>query len=55
MDSTVLGSSKVRVSAVCLGTMTFGNQTGAAQAHAQMDRALAAGIGNPPRFNGARP
>ncbi len=44
MDSTVLGSSKVRVSAVCLGTMTFGNQTGAAQAHAQMDRALAAGI-----------
>jgi len=44
MDSTTLGSSGVRVSAVCLGTMTFGNQTGAADAHAQMDRALAAGI-----------
>jgi len=44
MDSTTLGSSDLRVSAVCLGTMTFGNQTAAPDAQAQMDRALAAGI-----------
>jgi len=45
MNSMTLGNSQVRVSGVCLGTMTFGNQTPAAEAHAQMDRALAAGIG----------
>lgn len=39
-----LGGSGISVSGVCLGTMTFGNQTPAAEAHAQMDRALAAGI-----------
>ncbi|WP_104493175.1 aldo/keto reductase [Paracoccus denitrificans] len=44
MDSTTLGTSDLRVSGVCLGTMTFGNQTAEAEAHAQMDRALAAGI-----------
>ena len=40
-----LGSSKFVVPEVCLGTMTFGEQTSEADAHAQLDFALAAGIG----------
>ncbi|MFD1880433.1 aldo/keto reductase [Paracoccus pacificus] len=44
MDQVELGRSGIRVSAVCLGTMTFGNQTGQKDAFAQMDRALDAGI-----------
>ncbi|UXU76148.1 MULTISPECIES: aldo/keto reductase [unclassified Paracoccus (in: a-proteobacteria)] len=44
MRQMTLGNSSVQVSAVSLGTMTFGNQTSAAEAHAQLDRALAAGI-----------
>ncbi len=44
MRTTVLGNSDIRVSEICLGTMTFGNQTSAADAFAQMDRAVAAGI-----------
>ena len=39
-----LGRSGLRVSPFCLGTMTFGNQTGPDDAFAQMDRALDAGI-----------
>lgn len=39
-----LGRTAVTVSAVCLGTMTYGNQTGAADAFAQMDMALDHGI-----------
>jgi aryl-alcohol dehydrogenase-like predicted oxidoreductase len=39
-----LGQTDLRVSAVCLGTMTFGEQNTEAEAHAQLDRALAAGI-----------
>jgi aryl-alcohol dehydrogenase-like predicted oxidoreductase len=39
-----LGSSDIEVSALCLGTMTWGEQNSAAEAHAQIDRALAAGI-----------
>lgn len=42
MRMTQLGG--LTVSSICLGTMTFGNQTPAAEAHAQMDRALAAGV-----------
>lgn len=44
MERVVLGGSAIEVSAVCLGTMTFGNQTPEPEAHAQLDRALAAGI-----------
>jgi aryl-alcohol dehydrogenase-like predicted oxidoreductase len=44
MKREKLGHSDVEVSAFCLGTMTFGNQTGEADAHAQIDLALAAGI-----------
>lgn len=44
MQSLMLGNSGVSVSAICLGTMTYGNQTNADDAHRQMDRALDAGI-----------
>jgi aryl-alcohol dehydrogenase-like predicted oxidoreductase len=39
-----LGRSEFIVPEVCLGTMTFGEQTAEADAHAQLDYALAAGI-----------
>lgn len=44
MTTTVLGTSDLTVSDICLGTMTYSNQTDAADAFAQMDRAVAAGI-----------
>ncbi len=39
-----LGGSDLNVSAVCLGTMTFGQQNSEAEGHAQLDRARDAGI-----------
>jgi aryl-alcohol dehydrogenase-like predicted oxidoreductase len=39
-----LGYSDLNIPAVCLGTMTFGEQTGEQDAHSQLDFALAAGI-----------
>ncbi|MEY2633891.1 MAG: hypothetical protein RIR00_2545 [Pseudomonadota bacterium] len=39
-----LGHSDLRVSHVCLGTMTFGEQNSEAEAHAQLDQARAAGV-----------
>ena len=44
MQTMTLGTSGVSVSSVCLGTMTYGNQTAPADAHRQMDHALAAGV-----------
>lgn len=44
MEYRQLGRSDIQVSALCLGTMTFGEQNSAHDAHAQLDRALAAGI-----------
>ena len=44
MKRVTLGGSTVEVSEICLGTMTFGNQTAESDAHAQMDRAVDAGI-----------
>lgn len=44
MNGMELGDSGVKVSGICLGTMTFGNQTAPRDAHAQLDRALAAGV-----------
>lgn len=44
MKQVSLGQSDVTVSEICLGTMTFGNQTPEPDAHAQMSRALDAGI-----------
>ena len=39
-----LGGSDLRVSAICLGTMTFGEQVGTAEAHTILDLALARGV-----------
>lgn len=44
MKMNPLGRTGLTVSELCLGTMTFGNQTSEAGGHAQMDRALDAGI-----------
>lgn len=44
MDYRRLGGSELEVSGICLGTMTFGQQNTAADAHAQLDRAMEAGI-----------
>lgn len=44
MRYTRLGASPLEVSAICLGTMTFGQQNSAAEAHAQLDHARACGI-----------
>lgn len=44
MEYRPLGNSGLEVSALCLGTMTFGEQNSEAEAHAQLDRAIAAGI-----------
>lgn len=44
MKRVRLGGSEIEVSEICLGSMTFGNQTSEADAHAQMDRAFEVGI-----------
>jgi aryl-alcohol dehydrogenase-like predicted oxidoreductase len=44
MEYRRLGSSNLNVSAICLGTMTFGQQNSEAEAHAQLDYAVAHGI-----------
>ncbi len=44
MDYTKLGHTDFEVSKVCLGTMTFGDQNTEAEAHEQLDYALAQGI-----------
>ncbi len=44
MDTCPLGRGPLAVTPVCLGTMTFGEQTPEADAHAQLDLALARGI-----------
>ncbi len=44
MEYRQLGDTDLRISAIGLGTMTFGEQTGEADAHAQIDCALAHGV-----------
>lgn len=44
MKMNPLGRTGLMISELCLGTMTFGTQTQEAEAHAQIDRALAAGV-----------
>ena len=44
MEYRTLGTSDLNVSAVCLGTMTFGEQNTEAEAHAQLDYAFQRGI-----------
>lgn len=44
MQYRELGRSGIKVSALCLGTMTFGEQNGEAEGHEQLDYAVAQGI-----------
>ncbi len=44
MNKVTLGRSDLKVSPICLGTMTFGEQVPEAQAHAILDRALERGV-----------
>ena len=44
MELTRLGRSDLLVPKICLGTMTFGEQVGEAEAHALLDHALARGL-----------
>lgn len=44
MKYTVLPTTNLKVSTICLGTMTFGNQNTESEAHEQLDYAVAQGI-----------
>lgn len=44
MNYTLLPNTDIKISKVCLGTMTFGNQNSEAEAHAQLDYAVERGI-----------
>lgn len=44
MEYNFLGRTELKVSRICLGTMTYGEQTGPADAFAQMDLAVASGV-----------
>lgn len=44
MEFKRLGDSELQVSSLCLGTMTFGQQNSEAEAHAQLDLAIARGV-----------
>ena len=44
MKYTNLSNSDLKISTICLGTMTFGNQNSEAEAHAQLDYAVERGI-----------
>ncbi|HSP57656.1 MAG TPA: NADP(H)-dependent aldo-keto reductase [Halomonas sp.] len=44
MQMRPLGNSGIEVSRLCLGTMTYGEQNSEAQAHEQLDRAVAFGV-----------
>ncbi len=44
MQYRPLGRTELKVSEICLGTMTYGQQTGEADAFAQMDHAVARGV-----------
>lgn len=44
MNYTTLSNTNVKISTVCLGTMTFGNQNTETEAHSQLDYAIERGI-----------
>ena len=44
MQKILLGSSDLKVSKICLGTMTFGEQNNETEAHSQLDYAIERGI-----------
>ena len=44
MEYRLLPHTDIKVSKICLGTMTFGNQNTEAEGHEQMDYALEQGV-----------
>ena len=44
MQYTLLGDTGISVSKICLGSMTWGEQNSEAEAHQQLDYALAHGV-----------
>ncbi|WP_404420055.1 NADP(H)-dependent aldo-keto reductase [Marinospirillum sp.] len=44
MEYRKLGQTSLKVSKICLGTMTWGEQNSEAEAHEQLDAAIAAGV-----------
>lgn len=44
MEYRALGKTGIKVSVICLGTMTFGEQNSLSEAHAQLDYAVANGV-----------
>ena len=44
MSFNTLGNTDLKVSEICLGTMTWGTQNTAAEGHAQIDMALDYGV-----------
>ncbi|MCE1193098.1 MAG: aldo/keto reductase, partial [Acidovorax sp.] len=44
MQTIPLGTSDLRVTPICLGTMTFGEQVSEADAHAILSRSLERGV-----------
>lgn len=44
MKYTILPNTAIKISKVCLGTMTFGNQNTENEAHSQLDYALERGV-----------
>ena len=44
MKYTNLPNSNIKVSKICLGTMTWGNQNTEAEGHSQMDLAIEKGV-----------
>lgn len=44
MNYTTLPNSDIKISKICLGTMTFGNQNSESEAHSQLDYAVERGI-----------
>ena len=44
MKYNLLGNTDLKVSRICLGTMTWGEQNTEAEAHEQLDYALSQGI-----------
>lgn len=44
MQYTTLSTTDIKVSRICLGTMSYGNQVTEAEGHEQMDRALELGV-----------
>lgn len=44
MEYRILGDSELSISALSLGTMTFGQQNTESEAHAQLDLAIGRGV-----------